>query len=160
MLGGSNDWTVTDRYTFEADCDSSTTYGIDAYDEGGVASIIGSIHHCGEDISTGNHWKCMPKCDDGGRGVDGNYGCTAAQNWHTEDGIDDWWWAAATDAGDNGAAPWGHRPDISGEAHWIWSADSDGHDKVRCRYVSQHKPIDCPAAQARYWQEPSPPQAP
>ena len=152
-IGAGNDWTTTDRYTFEASCSDTTVYGIDAYDEGGVASIIGSIHHCGEDILTGPHWKCMPRCADEGRGADGNYGCTTAAGWHTAGGIDDWWWAAAADAGDNGAAPWGHRPDISGEAHWIWSADTDGHDAVRCRYESTHRPLDCPAAQARYWQD-------
>ena len=68
-------------------------YGIDAYDEGGVASILGSIHHCGEDILTGPHWKCMPRCtgcDKGGagsagceKGQGGNYYCTSVDNWHT-----------------------------------------------------------------------------
>ena len=67
--------------------------------------------------------------------------------------FDDWYWPSAATAGDNGALPWGHRPDVSGEAHWIWSHDSDAHDEVRCRYESTHQPIDCPAAQSRYWQD-------
>ena len=67
--------------------------------------------------------------------------------------FDDSYWPPAADAGDNGVLPWGHRPDISGEAHWIWSADPDAHDAVRCRYESSHKAIDCPAAESRYWQD-------
>ena len=63
---------------------------------------------------------------------------------------DDSGWPAAYDAGDNGVSPWGLRSDISGEAHWIWTHDPDAHDAVYCRYVSYHKDIDCPAAQARY----------
>ena len=31
--------------------------------------------------------------------------------------------------------------------------DGNGHDHVYCRYVSKHKPLDCPAAQARYWSD-------
>ena len=33
-------------------------------------------------------------------------------------------WNQAGDVGDNGAAPWGYRPDVSQESHWIWTADS------------------------------------
>ncbi len=39
------------------------------------------------------------------------------------------------------------------EAQWIWSADPNGHDHVYCRYLSHHQPLNCPAAQARYWQD-------
>eukprot|EP01051_Picozoa_sp_SAG22_P018576 SAG22_NODE_3166_length_1885_cov_16.865423_2_plen_139_part_00 len=42
------------------------------------------------------------------------------------------------------------RPDLSAEAHWIWTQDPDGHDQSYCRYVSHHQTFDCPAAQARY----------
>ena len=30
----------------------------DAYDLGGIASVMGDFSHCGENIITGTHWKC------------------------------------------------------------------------------------------------------
>ena len=164
-IGSGNDWTTTDRFTFEASCDENTVYGIDAYDEGGIASILGTIYHCGEMILTSSAWKCAPLCQDPCTvGADGQetcgtgiatVGCTDTTFWTQPDGelFHDRYWAPAADAGDNGVGPWGHRPDVSGEAHWIWSADSDGHDEVRCRYETSHQAIECPAAQARYWQD-------
>jgi len=166
-IGAGNDWTQTDRFVFQSSCDTPTVYGIDAYDQGGIASILGTIYHCDEMILTSSAWKCAPRCDaactqgaDGGdvdsacEGVD-QVGCTDSTHWTDPAGVtfDDWWWTDAADAGDNGALPWGHRPDVSGEAHWIWSADADGHDEVRCRYETSHTVLNCPAAQSRYWED-------
>ena len=64
--------------------------------------------------------------------------------------FDDASWPSAGDAGDNGVTPWHLRPDLSAEAHWIWTQDPQGHDASYCRYVSNHQTYDCPAAQARY----------
>ena len=69
--------------------------------------------------------------------------------WQQAD-FDDSAWPTALDGGDNGVPPWGLRSDISGEAHWIWTHDNDEHDKVYCRFVSNHIDIHCPAAAARY----------
>ena len=153
-IGSGSNWMQTDRWTFEASCDENTVYGIDAWDEGGIASMIGTIYHCDEMILTSNAWKCLPRCAEGATGL-GTVGCTDTAAWNNPDGdaFDDWWWTPAATAGDNGVGPWGHRPQISGEAHWIWSADPDEHNEVRCRYESSHQPIDCPAAQSRYWQD-------
>ena len=122
LVGSGNDWTTTDRHTFEASCDENTVYGIDAYDEGGIASILGTIYHCDEMILTSNAWKCNPRCEDTSQTI----GCTNTAAWTAPNGngFDDWYWPSAATAGDNGALPWGHRPDVSGEAHWIWSHDS------------------------------------
>ena len=64
LIGSGNDWTTTDRFTFEASCTDPTVFGIDAYDEGGIASILGTIYHCGEMILTSSAWKCAPLCQD------------------------------------------------------------------------------------------------
>ena len=116
-------------------------------------------------ILTSSQWKCAPRCaqectiDKDGHETCGagqaTVGCTDTTFWTAPNGphFDDSYWPPAADAGDNGVLPWGHRPDISGEAHWIWSADPDAHDAVRCRYESSHKAIDCPAAESRYWQD-------
>ena len=39
-------------------------------------------------------------------------------------GFDDRGWQSAADLGLNGVAPWMHRPSISENAHWIWTADA------------------------------------
>jgi hypothetical protein len=134
-----NDWTHTDAVSFKVPCNTPTVYAISAADSGGIASILGEFNHCGELILTGTQWKCEAM--------------TSPPKGWTSVNFDDSKWNNAGDMGDNGVKPWGQRRDISGEAHWIWSKDPNGHDKVFCRYVSNHKPLDCPAAQGRYWQD-------
>ena len=143
-LGSAEDWTTTDTYTFTASCEQPTVYGIDCYDldDGAVyAAILADISHCGESIMTGTHWKC--KSFGGEEPPDG---------WLNADFNDDDW-PAAGDAGDNGVPPWGLRPSISSEAHWIWTHDMVGHNDAYCRFVSHHTVLDCPAAQSRYWND-------
>ena len=36
------------------------------------------------------------------------------------------------------------------DRRWIWTEDAVTHDSVFCRYVSDHKPIDCGSAAGRY----------
>jgi hypothetical protein len=144
-IGTAEDWTQTQGLTFTASCDTPTIYAIDAYDlaagPSDRAALLASINHCGESILTGNHWKCEQYGDDG-----------PPDHWMSAD-FDDSAWNNAGVTGGNGANPWGLRPDISPEAQWIWTADPLGHEHVYCRYLSHHQHLDCPAAQARYWQD-------
>ena len=144
-IGTAEDWTQTQGLTFTASCDTPTIYAIDAYDfaagPSDRAALLASINHCGESILTGNHWKCEQFGDDG-----------PPAGWMTA-GFDDSTWNNAGVTGGNGAAPWGLRPDISTESQWIWTADALGHEHVYCRFLSNHVHLDCPAAQARYWQD-------
>ena len=57
-IGSSENYQVTDAYTFEASCDEPTVYAIDAYDTGGIASVIADINHCGEHLRTSVSWRC------------------------------------------------------------------------------------------------------
>jgi hypothetical protein len=144
-IGDAEDWYTTQGLTFTASCDAPTIYAIDAYDlaagPSDRAALISSINHCGETILTGNHWKCEQFGDDG-----------PPDGWMSAD-FDDSTWNNAGVTGGNGANPWGLRPDISTEAQWIWTADPLGHEHVYCRFLSHHTHLDCPAAQARYWQD-------
>ena len=144
-IGDAEDWYTTQGLTFTASCDTPTIYAIDAYDlaagPSDRAALLASINHCGETILTGNHWKCEQYGDDG-----------PPAGWMTA-AFDDSGWNNAGVTGGNGANPWGLRPDISPEAQWIWTADPLGHEHVYCRYLSHHVHLDCPAAQARYWQD-------
>jgi hypothetical protein len=77
---------------------------------------------------------------------------TSTTYWESA-GYDDRAWEAAADLGANGAAPWYHRENIGGHAHWIWSADGYDHDHVFCRYVQPNKETNCPAAEAMYLED-------
>jgi hypothetical protein len=57
-VGHAEDYTIVQGFTFEASCESPTVYAIDAYDQGGIASVIASIDHCGEKIITSSSWRC------------------------------------------------------------------------------------------------------
>jgi hypothetical protein len=39
------------------------------------------------------------------------------------------------------------------DAHWIWTRDNEAHDDIFCRYVSDHKPVNCKDAADRYEQD-------
>ena len=77
---------------------------------------------------------------------------TSTTYWE-HSGFDDRGWEQAADLGVNGVAPWFHRPVISNAAHWIWTAQPTGHDRVFCRYTKPNGAINCPAAQAAYKQD-------
>ena len=139
-VGQGDDYTKVQAHTFTASCDTPTVYAIDGTDTGGIASLMLDVNHCGEAILSSTAWKCN-QFDDGN---------PLPKDWKSV-GFDDSAWPSAGDAGDNGVQPWGRRLDISDEAHWMWTQDPNGHDHVYCRYVSQHKPLNCPAASARYW---------
>ena len=140
-IGSHEDWRTVQGHTFTASCDTPTIYAIDAYDTGGVASVIAQINHCGEMVLTSSAWKCEQFGEDG-----------PPSDWKSAS-FDDSRWNQAGVAGGNGVNPWGLRQDVSGESQWIWTADPNGHDHVYCRYLSHHHARDCPAAQARYWQD-------
>ena len=76
--------------------------------------------------------------------------------WNAVD-FDDGAWQPATEYGrnDDVANYWQthmKRPvdEVSEDARWIWTEDAVTHDSVFCRYVSDHKPIDCGSAASRY----------
>jgi hypothetical protein len=47
-------------FAFTADCTQPTTYGFKIPDGTGVAGLIATINHCGEESNTqpGQRWKC------------------------------------------------------------------------------------------------------
>lgn len=45
-------------------------------------------------------------------------------------------WPVAISGGTNGAPPWGVRPDIGTNAHWIWASSFTSTDEVWCRCTS------------------------
>ena len=100
-------------------CGTDAIHGVDT---GGPSAILASVDDgCGATTITSPAWKCT--ADDPGDG------------W-TEQGFDDSHWSVAIQGGINGAPPWGVRPGISMDAHWIWAHDLLGTDEVWCRITS------------------------
>ena len=58
-------------------------------------------------------------------------GCGGRGDGWTTQGFDDSHWPTATQGGLNGASPWGVRPGIGMNAHWIWAHNLQGTDEVR-----------------------------
>jgi hypothetical protein len=81
-----------------------------AYDDGGVASVLGQFSLSGNEHRFSNgttslltntvNWK------GNNVGFTGNYG-------------------ALTDSGANGVGPWGYQADTSGAARWIWAGNTE-----------------------------------
>ena len=120
-LGSTGEW-ATHTYHFDAPCGDGNVYAIHGVDTGGPSAIIASIDDgCGATTITGPNWKCTS--DDPGAG------------WHDQ-GFDDTAWTVAISGGINGASPWGVRPGISMQSHWVWAHDLLGTDEVWCRITS------------------------
>ena len=126
------------------------TDGFKVPDGAGVAGLIATINHCGEEANThaGPRWKCSSTCEDG---------------WEAS-GFDDSSWPTASNLGVNGNPPWS-KHEVSDLAYWIWNGEGGQHGvqddqgfehddrQACCRYVSDHRPINCNAARMRYTQD-------
>ena len=131
-----------------------------------VSSTLKASPLQGEVTRTNTRWKCIAS--------DLPNGAPIPQEFMYPD-FDDSAWQTATNFGRNGA----HEDlrlgdtDVSGmayfdqrksadeigpDAQWIWTSDGtedpqhpgSAHDDVVCRFVSQHKAINCDSASARY----------
>lgn len=162
QIGVGNGWDTTDVFTFQASCDTPTVYaihGVDAELTAGVsgAGMIAEFNHCGEVIRTNSKWKCWAS--------DAIHSSMPPADWMAAT-TDDSTWASATSYGKNGNADnyWyaamGRAADeIGPDATWIWTSDGhedmqhpgSSHNDVYCRYVSDHKGVNCKAAADRYW---------
>ena len=93
-------------------------YAIHCIDTGGPAAIIASVENCGQTTITSPAWKCTAD--------------KPSDEW-TSQNFDDTSWDVAIQGGLNGASPWGVRPGIGMDAHWIWAHNLQGTDEVWCR---------------------------
>ena len=102
-------------------------YAIHGIDTGGPAAIIASVENCGQTTITSPAWKCTAD--------------EPSDGW-TGQNFDDSSWDVAIQGGLNGASPWGVRPGIGMDAHWIWAHNLQGTDEVWCREL-QERCSDC-----------------
>lgn len=85
-----------------------------AYDQGGIAGLLGEFSLSGSDHTFAN----------GGSSLLSNTSdwLVSTSGWAS--------YVSPTSLGLNGVSPWGLRPAVDSSAEWIWSADANNHNEV------------------------------
>ena len=131
-VGSGNTWTTT--YHFSTVVKPGDVIALDGVDKGGPAAFIGVF---GGKVTKSSEWKCSTK---------------NAPGWTTNN-FDDSSWSNAVSYGRNQdsnvwrSAGGGSRPNIPGDAEWLWTNNNNNHDRVYCRYFPV-KPAPVVAASA------------
>jgi hypothetical protein len=118
-VGKGDTWTKT--YQFNPIVKPGDVIAIDGVDKGGPAAFIGVFNG---KVTKPNEWKCSTKKSD---------------NWN-KNNFDDSSWSNAVSYGKNNQKNiWmsvgrGSRPNIPGDAEWLWTSDNENHDRVYCRF--------------------------
>lgn len=112
LLGSAEDWGTT--YSVSGALTAGTDYflHIRAYDMGGIAAALATFS-----VTGGHHFA--------------NGGTTLSTNtafWMGNQTGFTAPYATLTDVGMNGAGPWGWRPNIAADAHWIWAGNPYDND--------------------------------
>lgn len=112
FLGSAEDWGTT--YSVTGSLAAGTDYflHIRAYDTGGIAAALATFS-----VTAGHHFA--------------NGATTLSTNtafWMGNQSGFAAPYATLTDVGMNGAGPWGWRPGIAADAHWIWAGDAYNND--------------------------------
>ena len=134
-VGSGDTWTTT--YHFSTVVKPGDVIALDGVDKGGPAAFIGVF---GGKVTKPSEWKCSTK---------------NAPGWNTNN-FDDSSWSNAVSYGRNqDGNVWrsvggGSRPNIPGDAEWLWTNNNENHDRVYCRYfpVKPAAPAPAPAAPA------------
>jgi len=128
-VGSGDTWTTT--YHFSTVVKPGDVIALDGVDKGGPAAFIGVF---GGKVTKSSEWKCSTK---------------NAPGWTTNN-FDDSSWSNAVSYGRNQdgniwrSVGGGSRPNIPGDAEWLWTNNNDNHDRVYCRYFPV-KPAPTPA---------------
>ena len=119
-VGKGDTWTTT--YEFSPIVKAGDVIAIDGVDKGGPAAFIGVFNG---KVTTPADWKCTT----------GKF-----SNW-TENSFDDSAWPRAVSYSKNQdnnvwrSVSGGSRPKIPANAEWLWTSDTNNHDRVYCRYT-------------------------
>lgn len=120
LVAIGTDWTKALRAAFSTD--GRATLAIRAMDSGDVGGVIGQFAIDGKTVLTDSGWKVAT---------------SAPEGWQLP-GFDDSAWAAATEYGPYGSAPWGDAVKgfpTGSDARWIWSANRNADNEVFLRFT-------------------------
>ena len=128
-VGSGDTWTTT--YHFSTVVKPGDVIALDGVDKGGPAAFIGVF---GGKVTKPSEWKCSTK---------------NAPGWNTNNFDDSSWSNAVSYSRNQDSNVWrsaggGSRPNIPGDAEWLWTNNNDNHDRVYCRYFPV-KPAPAPA---------------
>jgi hypothetical protein len=137
-VGRGTSWTTT--YHFTSTVAVGDVIALDGVDRSGPAAFIGKF---GNTVTKPSDWKCSTQSEPG---------------WN-KNNFDDSKWTTAKSYGKNQESNiWrsvgrGSRPNIPGEAEWLWTSNNENHDRVYCRFfpfgklapVTPAKPSPSPA---------------
>jgi hypothetical protein len=130
-VGSGDTWTTT--YHFSTVVKPGDVIALDGVNKGGPAAFIGVF---GGKVTKSSEWKCSTK---------------NAPGWTTNN-FDDSSWSNAVSYGRNqDSNVWrsvggSSRPNIPGDAEWLWTNNNDNHDRVYCRYFPvKPAPVPVPA---------------
>jgi hypothetical protein len=118
-FGRGTSWTTT--YYFAPLVKPGDVIAIDGVDIDGPAAFIGVF---GGKVSKASEWRCSTK---------------ESAGWN-KNIFDDSSWAPAVSYGRNQdnniwrSVAGGSRPNIPGDAEWLWTSDNNKHNRVYCRY--------------------------
>jgi hypothetical protein len=118
-VGRGTSWTTT--YHFSPVVNPGDVIAVDGVDRGGPAAFIGVF---GGKVTKPSEWKCSTK---------------DAPGWNTNNFDDSSWANAVSYTRNQDGNVWrsvggGARPNIPGDAEWLWTSNNDNHDRVYCRY--------------------------
>ena len=128
-VGRGTSWTTT--YHFNPTVAVGDVIALDGVDRGGPAAFIGKF---GNTVTKPSDWKCSTQSEPG---------------WN-KNNFDDSKWATAKSYGKNQDANiWrsvggGSRPNIPGDAEWLWTSNNENHDRVYCRFFPFGKLAQAP----------------
>ena len=133
-VGSGDTWTTT--YHFNPSVKPGDVIAIDGVDKGGPAAFIGVFDG---KVTKASDWKCSLKAETG---------------WNQNDFNDAAWSKAVSYGRNQDSNVWrsvsgGSRPNIPGDAEWIWTNNNENHDRVYCRYrgiPAQSAPVAAPKA--------------
>ena len=128
-VGSGDTWTTT--YHFSTVVKPGDVIALDGVDKGGPAAFIGVF---GGKVTKSSEWKCSTK---------------NAPGWTTNNFDDSSWSNAVSYSRNQDSNVWrsvggSSRPNIPGDAEWLWTNNNENHDRVYCRYFPV-KPAPAPA---------------
>lgn len=113
QFGAGNDWTTT--FTNSTTLNQGTDYYLHVYgyDQGGIAAFLGDFSLSGTDHKFANGLTSLS---------------TNTANWTGNNVGFNGAYVSLSDLGMDGVGPWGYRPGINTNAHWIWAGDANNND--------------------------------
>ncbi len=115
MVDSGNDWTTTYQDNNVLAVGTSYFLHIYAYDQGGIAGLLGEFNITGGNHVFSNGLSTLT---------------TNTTNWKGNNTGFNGSYSAVNSLGLDGVGPWGNRPNIVNSATWIWAGDAHAQDKA------------------------------